>query len=114
MPEQVGPVIMSHPVARAKLESSGVVTSFRTSERTTGESHYRYERTGCKQGDVVIERVSDEIEPEPGALTEHRPASGFSTVRDWIAAIEKVHGGLESGYVYRVELVEDPREGKNE
>lgn len=105
---RVGPVIMGHPIARAYLESTGVVLSFRTSDRTTGETHYRYKRTGVKQGDVRITKETNEITPVQYELKPHRPLSGFSTVDDWRAAIEDVHGSLtETGYVYRIEMIDD-------
>jgi len=102
----VGPVIMGHPVARAALESIGVVMSFRTSDRTTGETHYRYERTGTKQGDVVISQISDETPPTFDALVPYRHLSGFSSVDEWREAIEDVHGTLDTtGYIYRIEMM---------
>ena len=105
---QVGPVIMGHPVARGMLESAGIVLSFRTSDRTTGDTHYRYERTGHKQGDVTIRKETPEITPSAVNLIDHRPLSGFSTVEDWQDAIERMHGSLDTrGYVYRIELVGD-------
>jgi len=102
--DRVGPVIMGHPIAKGQLESEGVVYSFRTSDRTTGETHYRYERTGTKQGDVVIARMTGEIEPTEETLRQYRRHSGFETVEEWLAAIAEVHGDAESGYVYRIEL----------
>jgi hypothetical protein len=103
----VGPVIMAHPIARGALESTGACMSFRTSDRTTGHTHYRYERTGTKQGDVTISQVSDEIEPTAENLHEYRPLSGFSNTEQWREAIEEVHGSTDvTGYVYRIELQE--------
>lgn len=111
MSNRVGPVIMGHPVARAALESAGVCFSFRTSDRTTGETHYRYERTGKKQGDVTISQVSDETLPTDEALEEYRMLSGFSSVGEWQDAIADVHGGLETpGYVYRIEMMGEANE----
>jgi len=96
---------MAHPVARAYLESTGRVYSFRTSDRTTGETHYRYERTGTKQGDVEITQKTDSISPTRNNLRDFAPLSGFSTVREWQEAISDVHGSLdESGYVYLIQL----------
>ena len=105
---RVGPVIMGHPVARGILESKGVCMSFRTSDRTTGRTHYRYKRTGSKVGDVTISKASDEILPTDGELAEYRPLSGFSSVDEWRDAIEDVHGDLDTpGYVYRIEVVDN-------
>lgn len=99
---------MGHPIARACLESSGAVFSFRTSDRTTGDTHYRYERTGVKQGDVVITKVSDRTLPTAEVLEEYRPLSGFSNVEEWQAAIEDVHGDLDTeGYIYRIEITDE-------
>jgi len=105
---RVGPVIMGHPTARACLESSGTCFSFRTSDRTTGSTHYRYERTGCKQGDVTITQVSDETLPTHEALEPYRPLSGFSSTEEWREAIAEVHGDTETpGYVYRIEMADE-------
>lgn len=107
MTNRVGPVIMGHTVARAALESMGTCMSFRTSDRTTGATHYRYERTGRKQGDVTISKVSDQILPTDPELAAYRPLSGFRTVDEWQEAIQDVHGDLETpGYVYRIELID--------
>jgi len=103
---RVGPVIMAHPVARARLERAGVVHSFRTSDRTTGETHYRTERTGTKEADVRIEKMTDELSPTARNLSIYRVGSGFQSVEAWQNAIKEVHGGLDcTGYVYRVELI---------
>jgi len=104
MSNHVGPVIMGHPVARKQLEDNGMVYSFRTSDRTTGETHYRYERTGKGQGKVNIAKASDEIQPRESFLLRFVQASGFDSVEEWIEAIEQVHGGTDGGYVYRIEL----------
>ena len=104
---QVGPVIMGHPIARACLESGGVVYSFRTSDRTTGETHYRYERTGQKQGDVLITQETDRILPTVDNLREFSPTSGFASASEWREAIRDVHGDVETpGFVYRIVLLE--------
>lgn len=106
MSEQVGPVIVSHPLVRSILESSGVCFSFRTSDRTTGRTHYRYERTGQKQADVIISRVSDEMLPTADNLSPYRQLSGFESTGDWCRAIKDIHGDLETkGHVYRIEVV---------
>lgn len=104
---RVGPVIMGHPIARSCLESAGVVFSFRTSNRTTGNTHYRYKRTGKKQGDVTISQVSSQIKPTAANLEPYSHLSGFSNVDEWIEAIEEVHGDVESGYVYQIEMNND-------
>lgn len=103
--KRVGPVIMSNETAREQLESESVVLSFRSSDRTTGETHYRYERTGSKQGDVLIERATDEIEPTVSELRRYNKLSGFDSPEDWIDAIEELHGD-SSGYIYRIEEVD--------
>jgi len=105
MSKQVGPVIMGHPVARAQLVTHGRVHSFRTSDRTTGETHYRTERTGTKEADVEIQKETTEIKPSLNNLQPHVEWSGFDSVKDWQAAIKEVHGSLVvPGYVYRITL----------
>lgn len=106
MSNRVGPVIMGHPIARACLESAGRVYSFRTSDRTTGETHYRYKRTGTKVGDVTIEQVTDETLPTYSALRPFQPLSGFGDVAAWREAIADVHGDTETpGHVYQIDIV---------
>lgn len=105
MTNHVGPVIMGHPLARTCLESAGAVFSFRTSDRTTGETHYRYERTGTKQGDVTISQISEETLPTHEALDPYVMLSGFSDTDEWREAIADVHGDTETeGYIYRIEV----------
>jgi len=102
-----GPVIMGHPVARSQLEQSGTVLSFRLSDRTTGKTHYRYERTGGKQGNCTIHKEYDyELHPTDNEITTVYPMSGFDSADDWRTAIKNVHGGLDYGYIYRIELVD--------
>jgi len=108
MSNRVGPVIMGHPVAREQLETAGVVLSFRTSDRTTGETHYRHERTGGKQGDVTIEKESERISASDPELVAYYPLSGFESLEAWRDAIAEVHGDREAdGFVYRIEMEAD-------
>ena len=104
---RTGPVIMGHPTARAQLETDGVVLSFRTSDRTTGETHYRYERTGTSQGAVRITKETDRMHPNSISLVPYYPLSGFASTEDWVDAIKEMHGALNYGYIYRIELLED-------
>lgn len=99
---RVGPVIFSHPTARGQLLDHGVVTTFRIADRTTGATHWRRERTGPKQGDCRIHRVTDEIDPEPALLEPWADRSGFASAERWADAIETVHGDGVTGFVFVV------------
>lgn len=106
-----GPIIFKHPTPREQLESEGVVYTFRTSERTTGETHWRRKRTGGKQGDVRVQFVTGGIQPGTGVLALFAAQSGFGTAGRWRAAIRELHGELpDEGVVYRVTEVSDDGE----
>ncbi len=96
----VGPIIFANDIARAQLEEHGEVTTFRTSDRTTGDTWWRTSRTGPKEGDVHVEQVA-EVDPATDDLAEYWELSGFDSVEHWREAIQDVHGSLETGYVYR-------------
>jgi hypothetical protein len=106
-----GPIIFSHPTAREQLVEEGVVYTFRTSRRTTGETHWRRERTGSKQGDVRVQFVTGGVRPGRGGLSLFADQSGFGTNAAWCDAIREVHGDGETlpktGCVYRVEVLDD-------
>ena len=100
-----GPIIFADPTVRAQLLDRGVVTTFRSNKRTTGETHARWERTGKGQVDVTVEHVAEVSPSDPADLAPYRDESGFGTVREWQAAIEVLGGGLPtSGHIYRATL----------
>jgi hypothetical protein len=102
-----GPIIFSDPTARKQLLDEGVVYTFRPTERTTGETHWRRERTGCGQGSVRVTEVC-EVRPGTGVLSLFAAESGFESDAHWRAAIRNLHGDLpDQGYVYRVEVLAD-------
>ena len=108
---RVGPVIFSNRKARSHLERHGEVYTFRTSDRTTGETHVRYERTGKKQYDCLIHKYADvafeELEDTLDAL--HAEA-GFSSGDGWREAIREMHGDVpDEGYIYHVILPDGAR-----
>lgn len=102
-----GPIVFSNPVAREQLEEEGEVVTFRSSERTTGETWYRSSRTGPKLGDVVVEL--ERTVPEWGVawLSDKTiQLSGFGSAAEWEAAIAELHGEPgQAGYLYHVELI---------
>ena len=100
MSSHVGPIIFANDTAREQLEEYGEVTTFRTSDRTTGDTWWRTSRTGPKEGDVHVELLA-EVDPATDELAEYWETSGFDSPEHWKEAIEDVHGGLETGYVYR-------------
>lgn len=108
--QHVGPIIFGHPTARNQLQEHGVVMTFRTSDRTVGDTWWRESRTGPKKGDVRVEKVAEIHSPiRATQLGPYADRSGFDSVRDWIDAIVEVHGqpvgdydSKIAGYVYRV------------
>jgi hypothetical protein len=106
--QQVGPIVFSHPSARGQLTEHGEVVTFRTSERTTGETWWRASRTGEKRGDVTVEMISPVDPRTPYELTPTQHLSGFDSVGDWMDAIRELNGGElpELGYLYRVEAIQ--------
>jgi len=105
-----GPIIFQHPVPREYLLDEGVVYTFRTSERTTGVTRWRRERTGKGQDRVRVQFVTGGIKPGRGGLSLFAEDSGFGTDEAWREAIREVHGDGETlpdrGYLYRVEVLE--------
>ena len=98
----VGPIIFGHPAARGHMLAESIVYTFRTRDRTTGDTWARSSRTGPKLVDVHVEQVAKLEPPSADALAEKWAAqSGFGTAEAWWAAIEAVHGTVEEGYVYR-------------
>ncbi|MFA1612030.1 hypothetical protein [Halobellus rubicundus] len=110
--DHVGPIIFGHETARDQLLSEGLVATFRTGERTTGETHARWERTGEKKADVIVRRVCEtdlhDTEDLPYFTFETLAKwSGFGTPDAWLEAIREVHGDVTEGVIYEVELVEN-------
>jgi len=101
---RVGPIVFSDRTARRQLLIECEVVTFRSSERTTGETWWRQSRTGEKMGDVVVEEIGECNPSHPDELRSHRPLSGFDSVAEWQHAILKFHGESlpRSGYLYRV------------
>ncbi|EMA72623.1 hypothetical protein [Halorubrum distributum] len=105
MGSQVGPIIFGNPTARKQLLDNGEVYTFRTSDRTTGDTWARASRTGEKLVDVTVEQVASIDDPSPDSLRDEWAfRSGFGTPEQWWDAIKDVHGPPETGYVYHVEM----------
>ena len=99
---RVGPITFADETARNQLLESGVVTTFRAEERTTGDTWWREHRTGPKRGEVHVEHVANLV-PTVDALEEFRAESGFATAADWRAAIADMNNGWRGmGHIYRV------------
>lgn len=101
---QTGPIIFADETARTQLLEEGEVVTFRTSERTTGETWWRKSRTGEKEGDVTVELRAGyvPVSPHSSRLIEYRHLSGFDTVDEWVDAIYELNGDVERGLLYRV------------
>ena len=103
--DHVGPIIFVDETARTQLLDEGEVVTFRASERTTGKTWWRRERTGPKCGDVVVEEVGEFDPRNLDELEPYGPLSGFKSAREWQFAINSLNDGLEIGYLYRVRTV---------
>lgn len=104
-PSHVGPVIFSVDSARQQLLTAGVCYTFRTTDRTTGETWARASRTGRKIADVFLTKVETVDAPTQDDLQREWAAqSGFETPEKWWDAIIEVHGEPETGHIYRCEL----------
>lgn len=100
----VGPIVFSNEIARNQLIDEGVVTTFRTRERTVGETWWRESRTGEKRGDCTVEVVC-ECDPSVHAqLDQFVSTSGFESVAEWQDSIKQLHDGdiPHTGWIYRV------------
>jgi hypothetical protein len=95
--------MFSDETARSQLVEEGVVVTFRTSERTTGETWWRKTRTGTKEGDCYITRLKTVDASQREQLAPYRRLSGFESVSDWQAAIRELNGDLSEGILYRVQ-----------
>lgn len=99
----VGPIIFADETARTQLVEEGEVITFRTDERTTGDTWWRESRTGEKRGDVTVEKIRVVDPCDPFDLTAAVDLSGFGSVQDWQSAIESLNGGEmpDVGILYR-------------
>lgn len=105
-----GPVIFSNEDARNQLVTEGEVITFRTSNRTTGETHVRFSRTGSKEFDCHIMRLDDLAEPQLSIeLERYHEEAGFESAEAWKDAIREMHGEVpKEGYLYKVVTDERP------
>jgi len=85
------------------LTTHGEVITFRTSERTTGNTWWRESRTGPKKGDCYITRLVPVDASDAAELEPFWNLSGFESVTDWQQAIKELNGELTDGHLYRVE-----------
>lgn len=106
-----GPIIFADETARDQLLNHRAVVTFRRSRRTTGETWFRYSRTGPKRGDVVV-RELERVDVDPDDLSAWAWLSGFESVDDWIDSIEELNGDVETGFVYRVDLLDVEDQGE--
>lgn len=101
--QHVGPVIFSNETARAQLVEEGEVVTFRTRERTTGDTWWRESRTGPKRGDCHIECIGYVTIENRQSLGPYADLSGFGGVWRWVDAIKQLHGTVPNdGWLYRV------------
>jgi hypothetical protein len=109
---RVGPIIFSHDRARQYLINNGIVVTFRTDARTTGETHVRFERTGEKQFDARVVLLADRAhEGIDDALEEWYARAGFSSAEEWRRAIVDLNGAVPGeGYFYEVQAADNYRE----
>ena len=97
-----GPILFSDETARTQLVEYGEAVTFRSSERTTGDTWWRESRTGTKQGDVHVAEIEPADPRNPAALEPYAALSGFDSVEAWQDAIRELNGEMSDGYLYRV------------
>lgn len=97
-----GPISFSDYRARSHLLTLGFVYTFRSADRTTGETWANWERGGEGKLDVDVSREERVVSQE--ALTPYAQHSGFWKADVWADRIEDLHGDLD-GAVYRVDLL---------
>jgi hypothetical protein len=92
-------------VAREQLVEHGAVVTFRTRDRTTGETWWRESRNGRKRGDCTVKKIGAVTFGETRQpLFDHVGLSGFASVDAWLAAIGALHGGVpDRGWLFRVQ-----------
>lgn len=99
---QVGPIVFSNETARSQLVEHGFVVTFRTSDRTTGETWWRESRTGPKRGDVEVSKLRAVDANNPEWFEGYERYSGFEDAAAWRDAISSIHGELPEGFLYGV------------
>lgn len=97
-----GPILFADETARTQLVEYGETVTFRSAERTTGDTWWRESRTGLKQGDVHVAEIEAVDPGKPDELEPYAPLSGFASVEEWQAAIRELNGELSDGFLYRV------------
>lgn len=105
MSDHVGPIVFANETARSQLVDYGEVVTFRSDDRTVGETWWTEKhpmKGGTKEGDVEVERIGQRDPSKAEDLAPYVDLSGFESVWDWQAAIEDLHGGLSPGCLYRV------------
>lgn len=96
----VGPIIFANPYARSQLVEHGEVITFR-GDRTVGDTWWTDEYGTKRNGYCTVERIAT-VQPTTKALGHYQPLSGFPSTSAWIDAIDALHDGAESGFLYRV------------
>lgn len=111
--QRVGPIIFSHESARERLLRYGSVITFRSEERTTGETHARWNRTATEEHEGtttvpvhVAERDTVSIDDAGIGLAPYHRTAGFHSPDEWLTAIEDLHGSVERGYLYQATLLD--------
>lgn len=99
----VGPIVFSDETARNQLVENSKVVTFRSADRTTGDTWWRESRLGEKKGDVTVEKIGLADPALPCSnMDDHWELSGFESLEEWQDAIESLNGTLDVGYLYHV------------
>ena len=106
MSSQVGPIIFGNPTARKQFLDNGEVYTFRTSDRTTGDTWARATRTGEKLVDDLRQQghswqdVFDKMNAVFTAVDQAAFAEHFELVPEWSVAVRVSDPNTPSGERY--------------
>lgn len=94
----IGPISFSVDVVKQYLEDKGFVYSYRQ-RRTTGKTWYNDHRGHKSLGECNITEIGEMTDE---LTTKYVKCSGFTSVDEWMAAVERVHKNSTDLYLYKV------------
>lgn len=92
----------ANDTAFAQLRDKGVVVTFRGQRWSqTGADWVNRGRGTEKEFDVYVYELG-EFAPTPDDLAGYVLLSGFDSTIEWVQTIQKLHGNVETGWLYAV------------